>query len=104
MTVCSQGSCGSLILIMYVECTSYIHVCMYLLMVYHYDCPLACVYPAIQHKGCLVVRLLSSVEHLTSQPLCLSLASAVVGALSQWRTEPEVEVEVQGHRHTHAHM
>lgn len=49
---------------------------------------------AIQRKGCLVVRLLSSAEHLTSQPVCVSLASAVVGALAQWRTEPEVEVEV----------
>ena len=59
---------------------------------------LACTYlifcTAIQRKGCLVVRLLSSAEHLTSQPLCVSLASVVVGALAQWRTEPEVEVEV----------
>lgn len=50
--------------------------------------------PAIQRKGCLVIRLLSSAEHLTSQSLCVSLASAVMGALSQWRVEPEVEVEV----------
>ena len=40
------------------------------------------------------MRLLSSAEHLTSQSLCISLASAVVGALSQWKTEPEAEVEV----------
>lgn len=50
--------------------------------------------PAIQRKGCLAIHLLSSAEHFTSQPLCVSLASAVMGALSQWRTEPEVEVEV----------
>ena len=49
---------------------------------------------AIQRKGCLVVRLLCSVEYFTSQPLCVSLASAVVGALAQWKTEPQVEVEV----------
>ena len=49
---------------------------------------------AIQRKGCLVIRLLSSAEHLTSQSLCVSLAGAVMGALSQWRLEPEVEVEV----------
>ena len=50
--------------------------------------------PAIQRKGCLVVRLLCEAEHLTSQTLCDSLASAVVGALAQWRREPEVEIEV----------
>jgi hypothetical protein len=51
--------------------------------------------PPIQRKGCLVVRLLCSAEYLTSQPLCVSLASAVVGALAQWKTEPQVEVEVR---------
>ena len=71
-------------------CAVYIHVC---------DCTFTCMYffffcTAIQRKGCLVVRLLSSAEHLTFQPLCVSLASVVVGALAQWRTEPEVEVEV----------
>ena len=55
----------------------------------------AAVLSAIQRKGCLVVRLLCSAEYLTSQPLCVSLASAVVGALAQWKTEPQVEVEVR---------
>ena len=41
-----------------------------------------------------MIRLLCSTEYLTSQSVCTSLASAVVGALAQWRTEPAVEVEV----------
>jgi len=50
--------------------------------------------PAIQRRGCLLIRLLCVPEYLTSLPLCTSVANVIVNALSRWRTEPEVQIEV----------
>ena len=56
--------------------------------------------PAIQRRGCLLIRLLCVPEYLTSRSLCTSVANVVVNALSRWKTAPEVQIEVSEQRFT----
>ena len=62
--------------------------------------PLLFLPPAIQRRGCLLIRLLCVPEYLTSRSLCTSVANVVVNALSRWKTAPEVQIEVSRQRFT----
>ena len=51
---------------------------------------------AVQRKGCLLIRILCTSEHLTTKSLCSSIAKVVVDALSR-KNDVEVQAEVISH-------